>query len=759
MEDSTALTIEFLRARLLSERSISRRARQRADELEKKVIELEEQVRMVTLQRKMAEKATADILAILENHGISDISNEFESESGRDTPCEYGVSNDSTNDGERFLSSKGRQNGSEELSSSDLDSSPLYGGLSWKGHHDSSPSLEKYNNHNVRRETSSSSVSSSSKNHHCGKPFRKIRNKRTRSAVMPGYISVEVDCQENEVAPYFEGFQNCSDGYERDKDMEKALEHQGLPIDEYEAMEKAQIDLEEKFRENHCAIPGSYDWSNKKDETKTQHNSNAQDDEAEATDTCFFERSLRVPTSFDQTRGYNNQKNTTFSSDDFFDQENLHSQLKGKQIESPNNYHSHSSNQHNEEPYSHYYPDSKLIDKAESSCVLFFEELLGAGGKYIAQKSFDGKRSYDNQENETSSSDLSGQENSTSQLKGSQNESSANCHYQPSNLHLQEPYGHHSPDSKQIDNAEPADSSLFKGILTAEAKDKMKTSVDGTKGYNNQSNPTFSSSDVVVHENSHTQLKENQNESSENYQYDSSNKHNQEPYGCHYPYCKQIGYFPTDVHGGLHQNDDLYALVCHEQSHKFSGVLESLKQAKTIIQQELNNRAPLVETEYVAKACKPSAYVSKSEKNIDIHTGSFSFFRQPTDFPDEEATASSRIQDSTSRLRSNFFLDRGISRTTGYSSKTSSLFQVDQSLANPQLLNGSRFNSRKVPFDAFCDGGLLSSNKQVYPGFPIFPIYSDATAMMSMPSGDALSGPDTRSRVGVGVPGAYNFSL
>lgn len=37
MEDSTAMTIEFLRARLLTERSVSRSARQRADELQKRV--------------------------------------------------------------------------------------------------------------------------------------------------------------------------------------------------------------------------------------------------------------------------------------------------------------------------------------------------------------------------------------------------------------------------------------------------------------------------------------------------------------------------------------------------------------------------------------------------------------------------------------------------------------------------------------------------------------------------------------------------
>lgn len=37
MEDTTAMTIEFLRARLLSERSVSRSARQRAEELAKRV--------------------------------------------------------------------------------------------------------------------------------------------------------------------------------------------------------------------------------------------------------------------------------------------------------------------------------------------------------------------------------------------------------------------------------------------------------------------------------------------------------------------------------------------------------------------------------------------------------------------------------------------------------------------------------------------------------------------------------------------------
>uniref|UniRef100_A0A7N0SX70 Uncharacterized protein n=1 Tax=Kalanchoe fedtschenkoi TaxID=63787 RepID=A0A7N0SX70_KALFE len=62
----TAMTIEFLRARLLSERSVSKQAKQKADELTDSVVELEEQLKVVSLQRKKAEKATSDVLAILE---------------------------------------------------------------------------------------------------------------------------------------------------------------------------------------------------------------------------------------------------------------------------------------------------------------------------------------------------------------------------------------------------------------------------------------------------------------------------------------------------------------------------------------------------------------------------------------------------------------------------------------------------------------------------------------------------------------------
>ncbi|KAJ1435863.1 Ribonuclease H domain [Sesbania bispinosa] len=233
------------------------------------VMELEEQLRIVTHQRKMAEKATADVLAILENQGISDASEEFDSGSDLENPYESGVSNESVKEGENSMSSKGRRHGSDELSGSHVDSSPVSSkSLSWKGRHDSPHSLEKYKTSHPRRQNSISSISSSPK-HRQGKSCCKIRHRQSRSVMEESRDkSVKVNCQENEFVFSSEGLTNCSDGgsfiprieskiqeedesevnlvdknhhvdgYERDKDMEKALEHQAQLIDQYEAMER-----------------------------------------------------------------------------------------------------------------------------------------------------------------------------------------------------------------------------------------------------------------------------------------------------------------------------------------------------------------------------------------------------------------------------------------------------------------------------------------------------------------------------------------
>jgi len=143
-------------------------------------VELEEQLRTVTLQRKMAEKATVDVLAILEDQGISDLSEELDSGSDLENPCESGNSNESSKEGDRYMNSNGRQHGSDELYDSRMDSTPVSNrSLSWKGRHHSPRSLEKYKTSNMKRQNSFSSASSSPK-HHQGKSCRKIRHRQNR---------------------------------------------------------------------------------------------------------------------------------------------------------------------------------------------------------------------------------------------------------------------------------------------------------------------------------------------------------------------------------------------------------------------------------------------------------------------------------------------------------------------------------------------------------------------------------------------------
>lgn len=146
----------------------------------KQVMELEEQLKTVILQRKMAENATADVLAILESQGISDVSEEFDSGSDLGNPCDSSVSNECAKESGEPMSSKGRQHGSDKMPGSNVDSSPVSSkSLSWKGRHDSSHSLEKYKTSNLRRQSSFSSISSSPK-HRQGKSCRKIRHRQIR---------------------------------------------------------------------------------------------------------------------------------------------------------------------------------------------------------------------------------------------------------------------------------------------------------------------------------------------------------------------------------------------------------------------------------------------------------------------------------------------------------------------------------------------------------------------------------------------------
>lgn len=318
----------------------------------------------------------------------------------------------------------------------------------------------------------------------------------------------------------------------------------------------------------------------------------------------------------------------------------------------------------------------------------------------------------------------------------------------------------------QEDKAEPRGICLSEELFKADTRGIMPKSHDET-GYNNQTNTTFSTSNFLGQGNSHSPLKGNQNESSANCHCQSSDMNHRDIRGHGYPDSKPTYSFPADVHGGPHQNDaarnknDRYALVSREQSHEFSGVLKSLKQAKISLQQELN-RLPLVESGYTGKAIKPSAFVSKSEDRFGIPVGCSGLFRLPTDFSDE-ATARFNVRDTTAGFSSNFYLNRGISGTSDggqfhtnpYSGTTLRLPADDQSLATRYLENGSRFDSKMPPLDPFSNGGPPFSGQFMYPSFPINPSYQNATPQT--PFGDELSRPYPNRTVGVPLANRFSF--
>ncbi|OVA03619.1 hypothetical protein BVC80_1651g130 [Macleaya cordata] len=313
MEDSTMMTIEFLRARLLSERSVSRTAKQRADELVERVVELEEQLKNVTLQRKKAEETTAEVLAILENNGISDCSEAFDSSSDEEQVLqESRQDNNSNKEEEASVISRPRGTEMEELSGSEIEGSPLPGrSLSWKSCSDNPNSAEKKNiNQARRRQSRFVSTSGSSGKPRLGKSCRQIKRRDMRSAVDEvENESLPLDAQENGVATvageascqfenipdnskecsenkedkvFLEGLvldsledkrkETCAglyaNGNQSDADMEDAIEKQAQLIGRYEAEEIAQREWEEKFREDGSCTPDSCEHGNQSDITE-----------------------------------------------------------------------------------------------------------------------------------------------------------------------------------------------------------------------------------------------------------------------------------------------------------------------------------------------------------------------------------------------------------------------------------------------------------------------------------------------------------
>ncbi|KAG9459051.1 hypothetical protein H6P81_003559 [Aristolochia fimbriata] len=315
MEDSAAMTIEFLRARLLSERSVSRTAKQRADQLAKRVVELEEQLQIVTSQRKKAEKAATEVLTILENHGISDFSEAFDSNSDQDGfEGDWKGSDNSMKEEKHHMTAKSSKDDVEDgLSSSELEASSTPGRcLSWKsGSHNHRYYEKKTLSQPRRRPSGFSYTSGSSSKRQLGKSCRQIKRREMGEAqedvrdasqnglaVGTGEIANTFESRpetSNGVSPSEEekAFPNDIDAYslthptvhsvssthekdEKDVEMEKAIEQQAQLIVLYQAQENAQREWEEKYREdNGCSVelcePGNHsDVTEEQNTSKTE---------------------------------------------------------------------------------------------------------------------------------------------------------------------------------------------------------------------------------------------------------------------------------------------------------------------------------------------------------------------------------------------------------------------------------------------------------------------------------------------------------
>ncbi|OAY76780.1 hypothetical protein ACMD2_19909 [Ananas comosus] len=277
MGDSTAMTIDFLRARLLSERSVSRAARDRADQLAKRVVELEEQLRIVIIQRKKAEKAVAEVLAILKLQGIGDLSEGVDSSSDQEAGpsvvegCEGTSKGDETSSGSKV----GKSEVEDALSGSELGASASQvGGLLWKGRSGSPDSCKKQQAKHFRQRQRRSSfilTVESSPKYQLGMSCRKIKQKDFGSAVdderdktkelldtldynddQPDFYEdvskVELCTVDDQKRETDAGGYTIRD--RRDGEMERVLKQQAQLIGQYEQEENAQREWEKKFNEN-----------------------------------------------------------------------------------------------------------------------------------------------------------------------------------------------------------------------------------------------------------------------------------------------------------------------------------------------------------------------------------------------------------------------------------------------------------------------------------------------------------------------------
>ncbi|CAN6328058.1 unnamed protein product [Urochloa humidicola] len=297
---TTAMTIDFLRARLLSERSVSRAAKERADHLARRVAELEEQLRAVTAQRRKAERAAAEVLAILDSQGFGRLLSDAADDSGSDEEDdEAGAGGPGAAEGARGGGNAAEDalSGSEMGPQSAAAAQAQDGALSWKGRattagHDCERrrplqqqqrgrQLRQRHGHGHRRGYLYSRAADSSPKYHPGQSCRKIKRKELRSQA-EGEEGKNITAESAEDAQERSDCTVCTDGqpdfdgkvsqdgrgvssgnggleddggrfamvYEKDAEMERVLEKQAQLIGQYEAEENAQREWEKKFSES-----------------------------------------------------------------------------------------------------------------------------------------------------------------------------------------------------------------------------------------------------------------------------------------------------------------------------------------------------------------------------------------------------------------------------------------------------------------------------------------------------------------------------
>ncbi|XP_021313374.1 uncharacterized protein LOC8060122 [Sorghum bicolor] len=304
MADSTAMTVDFLRARLLSERSVSRAAKERADELAKRVAELEEQVRAVTAQRRQAERAAADVLAVLESQGfgghLSDVDDDSDV-SGQDSG--------EVDDGKRRGDTAGAtvEEGEREPSAAKgeaedaLSGTAQPGGLSWKGRSVSPRKARQLKQRHRRSFFYLLSSSDSSPKYRVGQSCRKNKRRVELSNASRPMATEDdgggggsqkgrqdgsdfTDDGQADMDGEVGGDERSSGGgggggqyvirYEEDGEMERVLERQAELIGQYEEEEKAQREWEKQYNENRNANKGDVELKSKAYQTDAGAKSN-----------------------------------------------------------------------------------------------------------------------------------------------------------------------------------------------------------------------------------------------------------------------------------------------------------------------------------------------------------------------------------------------------------------------------------------------------------------------------------------------------